>query len=443
MKIQFIYVIEEYRGGVPGDKGMPVRNSKSVNLSPIIVIGGGPSGLLAAITASKNARQVILYNKNPWPGKKIAAVPSEELYFSEKLPPTKLASGFDDKSKFVAPIFKAFGYTDLIKLGKKMKLHLEADQFGHFKANGIPGDGLIKSLLAEAEKRGVLYKKSSRVSDIYTYRKKVVGVAVNSTRVPASAVILAAGSISAPKLGSTNDGYIIAEKLGHKINTIKPALTDLITHEKHNKILKGLTFDDVVISIYIDGRQTHSEKGEIKFKADSISGSFILNHSAEIIELLPKHTVEIRLDFMPEQTRESLETWLIKQLMAKRTINIKQCLNGHFSDGIIKAIFAESGIKPDKSVIHISNLERKAMVQAVKSFRMTIKAPKPFNYSRGVLGGVSTDEIDPHTCQSKVIKSLYFAGGVMDVLGPWGGYNMQFAFSSGYVAGNAACNGLK
>lgn len=396
--------------------------------------------MLAAIAASKSTRQVILYNKNPWPGKKISAVPPEELYFSEKLPPAKLASKFNDKSKFVAPIFKAFNYTDVVKLGKKMKLKLEADKFGHFRANGIPGDGLIKSLLAEVEKKGVLYKKSSRVSGIYTYRKKVAGVIVNDSKIPASAVILASGSIAAPKLGSTTDGYTISEKLGHSVNKIKPAFTDLITNEKYSKTLKDKTIDNIMIGIYIDGKQIYSEINEIKFNADSISGAFIINHSAEIIEKLPKHTVEIRLDFMPEKARDGFDTWLHKQLIARRIINIKQFLGRYFSDDIISAIIAESRITPDKSVIHVSNLERKALIQAIKSFRMTIKAAKPFNYCRGVLGGVSIDEIDPNTCQSKIIKSLYFAGDVMDVLGPWGGYNMQFAFSSGYVAGNAASN---
>jgi len=418
--------------------------SKKLNNSlPIIVVGGGPSGMLAAITAAESSKNVIVYSKNPYPGKKISAVPSQDLFFSVKQPARKLAANFKGKSDFVAPIFKTFGYIDLIRLFKKMKFNVEPDEYGRFRANGTHGEGLIQALLDEAVKRGVVYRKSSRVSDVYLEKDEIAGVISNSSKIPASKVIIATGSFSSPKYGATKDGYIISEKLGHKVNEIKPALVDLITNGKYGKVVDGETFDDIVINIYFNNKLAYSETGEITFKLDAISGTTIINHSAEIIEKLPDTKVEIRLDFMPDQPKETMDTWLIKETIARKTVPLGAFLNRYFDENIIKLIQAESGIKLDKSVAHVTNLERKALARAIKDFRLTVKAPKPFNGTRGVIGGVSIDDIDPLTCESKKVKSLYFAGDVIDVLGPWGGYNMQFAFSSGYVAGKSAASNSK
>lgn len=413
---------------------------KSKSMLPLVIVGGGPSGLLAAIAASEKTENIILLNKNPEAGKKIASVPLDDFFFSEKLPAKKMAAGFGDKSEFVTPIFKAFGYLQLLKMFKKMDLTLEPDPLGRFKANGMAGEGLSQVLLKEAVNRGIQYRKSSRVTDIRLDSNKVCGVIANSSFIPARAVILATGSFSSPKFGSTKDGYDIAKKLGHQVTDLKPALVDLITREKYGSVLAGEVINDIKISIYYNGKQAHSEIGTIKFTPSGVSGPPLLNRSAEIIENLAENTVELRLDFMPDQPRESFEAWLIKEFMSRHQIHIEKFLSRYFEDNVIKAIALESRIKLDRSVAHITTLERKSLIHAIKDFRLAIKSHKPFNNTRGVLGGVSVDDIDPKSCESKVVKSLYFAGDVIDVLGLYGGFNMQFAFSSGYVAGKSAAS---
>jgi len=413
---------------------------KSKSMLPLVIVGGGPSGLLAAIAASDKIENIILLSKNPEAGKKIASVPLEDFFFSEKLPAKKMAAGFGDKSEFVAPIFKAFGYFELLKMFKKMDLILELDPLGRYKANGMAGEGLSQVLLKEAISRGIQYRKSSRVTDIQLDGNKVGGVVTNNSFIPAKAVILATGSFSSPKFGATKDGYAIAEKLGHRVTDLKPALVDLITMEKYGSILAGESLKDIKISIFCDGKQAHSEIGTIKFTPSGVSGPTILNRSAEIIQNLADNTFEIRLDFMPDQPRESFEAWLIKEFMSRHQIHIEKFLSRYFEENVIKAIALESRIKLDRSVAHITTLERKSLIHAIKDFRLTIKSHKPFNNTRGVLGGVCVDDIDSKTCESKIVKSLYFAGDVIDVLGLYGGYNMQFAFSSGYVAGKAAAS---
>ncbi len=405
---------------------------------PIVVVGGGPSGLLAAISAAEGSKKVILYNKNPWPGKKVSTIPAEELILSEKLSPKVLASKFGSKSKFVAPIFKSFGYGDLAKLFKKLKLTLQADNNGHFRIESINGQDLMKILVDTAIKRGVEYKKSSRVTSVYTKNGKVGGVILNGTKIQASAVIIATGSFSLPKCGSTKDGYYIAEKLGHKVNKIKPAFVDLIIREKYGKFLSGMSFENIKITVYYNCNPVIMETGTIKFTQTSVSGPFILNHSADIIENLALTPVEISIDFLADQPKEKFEAWLIHQFASQNHMQVGQFLGKYFNANVMKAIELESRINMSKSISHITNLERKALVLGIKDFRFSIKSSKPFNNARGVLGGVSTDDIYPDTGESKIVKSLYFAGDVLDVLGPYGGYNMQFAFSSGYVAGKTA-----
>jgi predicted Rossmann fold flavoprotein len=405
---------------------------------PVVIIGGGPSGLLAALASSEKSDDVVIFNKNPHPGKKISAVPLDDFFFSEKLAPRKMAEYFSPKSDFVSPIFKTFGYTDLIKLFKKIDLNLEADINGHFKANGMAGVDLCNHLLDILLKRGVTYKKSSRVTDLLIENNGITGVMVNNSPFPANTVIMATGSFSSPKYGATRDGYEISARLGHRINNLKPALVDLITYERYGKILGGLVIDDVKISIFYSNRMVGSEIGRINFTPTGISGPVIINHSAEIIDKLTEGDVEVRLDFMPEQPRETYESWLIQQIISRSHILVGQFLERYFSDNIIKAIELESRIKLDKSVSHITNLERKSLIHAIKDFRLTIKKARPFNNTRGVLGGVAIDDIDPHTMQSRKIQGLFFAGDVIDVLGPYGGFNMQFAFSTGYIAGKAA-----
>ena len=404
----------------------------------VVIVGGGPSGLTAALAAANKHSDIILFNKNPQPGKKVSAIPISELYFSEKIPPKNMAEQFGAKADFASAVFKTFNYINLIEFFKAINLDLQADANGHFKANGTTGGQLCDHLLQALLNKGVDHKKSARVTDIVTDDNQITGVIANGAVFPASKVILATGSFSSPKYGATRDGYEISQRLGHRIAELKPALVDLITSEKYGKILDGITLDDIRINIFYDGKTAHSEVGSIKFTKTGISGPFILNHSAEIIEKLQSCQVEVRLDLMPDEPRETFDSWLIKEFISRRHIMVGQFLSRYFDDNVIKAIELESRVMLNKSIAHVTNLERKSLTHAIKDFRLTIKSPMPFNSTRGVLGGVAINDIDPETMQSKKIKGLYFAGDIIDVLGPFGGYNMQFAFSSGYIAGSAA-----
>lgn len=420
---------------------------KSVNnggkISPIAVVGGGPAGVMAAIAALEESKRVIVYNKNPWPGKKIAAIPPEEFIISEKLPPNRMATQFGDKAKFVGPALKTFTYSDLMAFFKRVGFDIKADPNGHFRANGYPIGDLIDAVRAKARELGVEYMKSARITNVLVERKRVVGISVNGSDRPAAAVILATGSISSPKYGATMDGYEIARRLGHDIREIRPAMVDLIPDSKYLKILAGDKYSNIKVTIQIDGKSIYSEIGEIKFTATSITGPAVLNHSSEILEKLPNSNIELNLDLLPNLDKDQLNDRFAQALTKREIVSLGEFLASQIGEKMTRAINQFTYIDLAKPLMRISKLERKALILAIKDFHIGIKGSKPFNYTRGVKGGIDTDSIDPETGQSKIIKGLYFAGAVMDVLGPWGGFNMQFAFSSGYLAGKAAAAFVK
>lgn len=420
---------------------------KSVNsgevVSPIAVVGGGPAGIMAAIAALEESKRVHIYNKNPWPGKKIAAIPQEEFYFSEKLSPAKMAQQFGDKAKFVGPILRAFSYTDLQKFFKQIGFDIKPDPNGHFRANGYPIADLINAVRQKARELGVGYMKSARITDILIEKKRVTGIVVNGVTQPAGVVILATGSISSPKYGATMDGYEIAKRLGHEISEIRPAMVDLIPDKKYIKTLAGERLSDIKVTIQIDGKSIYSDISDIKFTPNSVSGAVILNHSSEILEKLPTSRVDLNLDLLPNMKKEQLDNRFAQAISNREISSLGEFLTQQIGEKMTQAINQFTHINLEKPLMRISNLERKALILALKDFHLGIIGSKPFNYTRGVKGGINTDSIDPETGQSKIIKGLYFAGAVMDILGPWGGYNMQFAFSSGYVAGKAAAASVK
>ncbi len=393
--------------------------------------------MIAAATAAETA-QVTLFNKNPWPGKKVAAIPPDEFIFTEKLPPSRMAAKFGDKSLFVEPFLREFTYADLVKFLKKIGFSLKADEYGRFHSNGYKPNAIINAISEQAAKSGAKIIRSARVTDLVIENDSVKGVVVNNSVHPASAVILATGSFSSPKFGSTQDGYEIARKAGHLVNDIRPAMVDLVIKEKAFRPMAGELLSEVSLTIYAGEEPIFSGRGSIKFTNYGVSGPIILDKSAEIIEHLGKNKVELALDFVPELNKEQIDSKLVEAQLSNARLKVSECLSEYINQKTAAAIGKLSNIDVEKSMLRLTNLERKALIVVMKDFRLTVAGSRPFNYTRGVKGGVAVEGINPTSGESKLVKNLFFAGAVMDVLGPWGGFNMQFAFSSGYVAGKAA-----
>lgn len=418
------------------------KSKKTEKKHPIVIIGGGPSGIAAAHSAVHLYNNVLLFEKNPTPGKKLTALPSNQIYITEELTLDKTARAFGPKEEFVKTALKTFGWKDLDKFLTSLGVKITTNGSSHL---AVPFDSIpdfIARLKQAVESEGVVIRKSSKVSDIIIAKDRVTGVVVNAVEYPASAVIVASGSFSAPISGSTRDGYEFASQAGHTVVPLKPALVGLETVEKYGKMLYDAEFIDCKVEVLLNDVLQFSDHGNFKFTAAGLEGDLIFTHSAEIIDLLPKGKVTLHIDMIPDIAKKDLENWFNQEMAASHKAPVGVILEKYIPQKLRAVMGKIMRIHSDKPAANLSTLERKSLLLWIKDFHVTIKRPRPFNETRGVLGGVATEEIEAETMRSKKIRNLYFAGEVMDILGPWGGYNIQMAFSTGYLAGLSAAKTL-
>ena len=421
---------------------MPVESkSKRVRKKlPIVVIGGGPAGMTAAQIAARKYKNVVLYDKNPVPGKKLSSIESDSILIGEKQSPETTAEAFGAKGKFVIPALRAFGWKEIAEhLGEiKFPVELNGEDQLTVPPESVP---LVSTRLREgAEAAGVVVKKSSRVTDIEISGDVVKGVVINGVTHPALAVIVACGSYSSPNRGSTRDGYEIARKAGHKIVTIRPAMVGFETVERYGKILADVKARDCRIDVYLDEKLQFTDRGALTFTKYGLEGDMILNHSARIIDLFEKGQVKVNVDLMPDMSKARIEKILGQESASSSRTTVWEILTRYIPDRLLDGMHKMIRIHCRRPAVRLSNLERKTLAIWLKEFTFTIKRCRPFNETRGVLGGVSLDDIDPETMRSNKVKNLYFAGDVLDLLGPWGGYNIEMAFATGHLAGLSAAN---
>jgi predicted Rossmann fold flavoprotein len=417
------------------------------NKRPIIVVGGGPSGMMAAQTAAKYYNNVILFDKNPEPGKKLLSIPPQRIYISEDLPYDKVAKAFGPKENFIKPALKIFGWKELSAHLAAMNIKITPNGTSHLAVPPEIAGEVPYHLKDAAETAGVSVRKSSKVSELIFSGNRVTGVMVNSVEYPAACVIIACGSAASPSRGATQDGYEFARKAGHTIVPIKPAHVGLETVEKYGKMLAESEFIDCRIDIYKNSKLQFSDRGNFGFASYGLDGEMILTHSAAIIEMLNwsgsnRNKVEIHIDMIPDVSKKEVSGWLAQQIEASPKITVGALFERYIPLKLRGAMPKIMRIHSDKPVANLSILERKSLLLWVKDFHVSIKRPRPFNETMGVLGGVSTEEIDPDTMRSKKIDNVYFAGEVMDLLGPWGGFNLQMAFSTGHLAGFSAAKAI-
>ena len=414
---------------------------------PIIVVGGGPAGMTAAQAAIKYYNNVILFDKNPEAGKKLQSILSDCAFVSEELPYDKIARAFGDHEDFVKPALKAFGWKQLSSHLASMGIKLTSNGTSHLIISPGTSGEVAQRLKQAAETAGVIIRKSSKVSDILFSGDVATGVVVNSVEYSASSVIIACGSAASPARGATINGYEFARKAGHSINRIRPALVGLETEEKYGKLLDGAEFRDCRMEVTKDEQLIFSDRGGIQFTSYGVGGDLILTHSARIIELLgdnksTRHAVRIHVDMIPNIKKKELETWVAQEISSSPKITVGELFEKNIPEKLRNVMSRVTRIHSEKPIANLSSLERKMLLLWVKDFHLTIKRPRPFNETMGVLGGVPPAEVDSGTMRSLKKNNLYFAGDVMDLPGPWGGYNLQLAFSTGNLAGMSAAKSL-
>lgn len=410
----------------------------------IIVVGGGPAGMMAAITAAENGNDVTIIEKMPSFGRKLLITGKGRCNITSSLYMSEFIKNTPGNGRFLYSAFQNYTNKDIIEFLKRQGLEVKEERGNRIFPVTDKSIDVLNCFKKRIDELKIKYKLDTRVEKILIKSNEVLGVRTNKEIIQTDKIILATGGKSYPLTGSTGDGYKIAKDLGHVITIIKPSLVPLEVYEKEEcKKLQGLSLRNVGIKIIDSERKKliYEDFGEMVFTHFGISGPIILSSSAHLARykdidyLLKKRYVNLSIDLKPALTEEQLDDRILRDFKEFKNKQFKHSLDKLLPQKLIPLIIELSGIDENKRVNEITKTERKRLVQLLKCFTITIKAFRPVEEAIITSGGINVREINPKTMESKIIKGLYFAGEIIDVDAYTGGFNLQIAYSTGYTAG--------
>ena len=410
----------------------------------IIVVGGGPAGMIAAITAAENGNDVTIIEKMPSFGRKLLITGKGRCNITSSLYMSEFIKNTPGNGRFLYSAFQNYTNKDIIEFLKRQGLEVKEERGNRIFPVTDKSIDVLNCFKKRIDELKIKCKLDTRVEKILIKNNEVLGVRTNKEIIQTDKIILATGGKSYPLTGSTGDGYKIAKDVGHIITPIKPSLVPLEVYEKEEcKKLQGLSLRNVGIKIIDSERKKliYEDFGEMVFTHFGISGPIILRGSAHLARykdidyLLKKRYVNLSIDLKPALTEEQLDDRILRDFKEFKNKQFKHSLDKLLPQKLIPLIIELSGIDENKRVNEITKTERKRLVQLLKCFTITIKAFRPVEEAIITSGGINIREINPKTMESKIIKGLYFAGEIIDVDAYTGGFNLQIAYSTGYTAG--------
>lgn len=411
-------------------------------MSNVIVVGGGAAGMMAAVFAARNGQNVQLLEKNEKLGKKLFitgkgrcnitnAADIEDLFTAVISNPKFLYSGFYSfTNQQVIDFFEELGVKTKIERGERV-----------FPVSDHSSD-VIAAFSRELKLLGVSVSLHTEVRELLCEQDKVCGVLLtNGKKMKADAVIVATGGISYPSTGSTGDGYRFAKETGHRVTELLPSLVPMEVRQWYAKELQGLSLRNIEICITDGKKKLYEEFGEMLFTHYGVTGPVILSASSVVGKTLRKKELTLHIDLKPALSEEQLDKRILREFDANHNKQYKNSIDSLFPAKLKPVMIELSEIEPEKKVNEITKEERQRLVHLIKDFTMTLTGLRSYNEAIITKGGVSVKEIDPGTMESKKMKGLYFVGEVLDLDAVTGGYNLQIAWSTGYLAGiNAGCD---
>lgn len=399
----------------------------------VIVIGGGPAGMLAAISAKDNGNEVILLEKMDRLGKKLAITGKGRCNITSSLPSmNQFIENIPGNGRFLYSAFQNFSNKDILKL---IDIPTKNERGNRVFPVSDRATDVVEAL--KRKLTGVKVITNTKVKKILVKDSKVVGVETEKEKINCDAVILATGGMSYPVTGSTGDGYYMAEELGHKITELKPSLVAMTSKEETLEIcqeLQGLTLKNVAIEVFENNKKVYDDFGEMLFTHFGVSGPIILSASAHLVRTKMRNT-KVVIDLKPALSEEKLNERILRDFDKYKNKALKNSLNELLPQTMIPVIIKISQISPDKKVNEITKQERYRIIDSIKHLTIFIEGYRPIKEAIVTAGGISIKDINPKTMESKIIKRLYFAGEVIDVDAYTGGFNLQIAYSTGYTAG--------
>ena len=418
----------------------------------IAVIGGGPAGMMAAISASQNQNEVYLLEKNSKLGKKLLITGKGRCNITSSLDISEFIANIPGNGSFLYSAFNNYTNQDIIEFLKRNGVSVKEERGNRIFPTSDKSIDVLNAFTKELNKKQVKIKFDTKVTGIETENNKVKAVIYmdknnESKKLLVDKVILATGGKTYSATGSTGDGYEIAKKLGHTVTSIKPSLVPLTaTGESLNicKELQGLSLKNVSIKLVNaeNKKSIYEDFGEMLFTHFGVSGPIILSSSAHLLRyknvdnLLAQNKIQLQIDLKPALSLERLDLRLQRDFAQEKNKEFKNSLNNLLPQKLIAIIVKLSEIKPNKQVNEITKEERLKLANLLKELKISISGFRPLDEGIVTSGGINIKEINPKTMESKIIEGLYFAGEIIDVDAYTGGFNLQIAYSTGYTAGN-------
>ncbi len=403
----------------------------------IVVIGGGAAGLMAAGVAGQNGNKVTVLEKNARPARKVMITGKGRCNVTNDTDVSGLIRSVNKNGKFLYSAFSEFSALDTKDFFEGRGVPLKTERGNRVFPVSDKSVDIVDALVSFARENAEIVTASA--AEILVTDGRVCGVKTEENeKIECDGVILATGGLSYPVTGSTGDGYKMAKKLGHTVSSLRPSLVGVECHEGFCTRLQGLSLKNVSVKIWCDGEKKpiFSDFGELLFTHYGVSGPVILSASAKMRDL-PDKKYKISIDLKPALSFDELDNRVLRDFSQNSNKDFQNSLDLLLPRKLVPVIVSLSGITPNVKVNQISKEQRTALVSLLKNLTLTAVQLRPFSEAVITAGGISLKEVDPKTMQSKLIDGLYFAGEILDLDACTGGFNLQIAFSTGYVAGNS------
>ena len=428
----------------------------------VVIIGGGPAGMMSAITAAERGNNVILFEKMKTLGRKLLITGKGRCNITSSIDIKDFIQNVPGNGKFLYSSFQNYTNRDIIDFLNKQGVKVKEERGNRMFPVSGKSKSVLDAFINKLNELKVDIRVNSRVTKIEVQDGKVVGIRYNNNILEkADKIIIATGGLSYPATGSTGDGYKIVQELGHNITKIKPSLVPIIVADKNIetqesikkskyrdsinlcKELQGLTLKNVSIKIINNDNKKiiYEDFGEMIFTHFGVSGPIILSGSAHLLryknveELFNKGSIKLIIDLKPALTYEKLDSRVLRDFNAEKNKLFRNALDNLLPKKLIEPVIELSGINENKRVNEITKEERKEIIKILKEFTITLKAFRSIDDAIITAGGVDIKQINPKTMESKLVKGLFFAGEIIDVDAYTGGFNLQIAYSTGYTAG--------
>ncbi|MDD6182229.1 MAG: NAD(P)/FAD-dependent oxidoreductase [Lachnospiraceae bacterium] len=407
-------------------------------MSNVIVIGGGAAGMFAALGAAEAGHRVTILEQNEKLGKKIYITGKGRCNLTNACDTEEIFAHVPRNAKFLYSAIYTYDNFRVMEFFEANGMPIKTERGNRVFPVSDHSSDVISTLQKALEKAGLEVLLHTKVTEILSKDGKITGVRLkNGEKRTADAIILATGGKSYSSTGSTGDGFVFAEQLGHKIEEPVPSLVPMTVLEDYCMQMQGLSLRNVQATIREGGKVFFEEFGEMLFTHFGVSGPLMLSASSVVNDRLRKKNLSLTIDLKPALSEEQLDARILRDFEENKNRQFKNSVKGLLPAKMIPVVISLSGIDPEKKINGITKQERKKLVECIKAFPLTLTGLRGFNEAIITRGGVSVKQVDPSTMESKLVKGLYFAGEILDVDAYTGGFNLQIAWSTGYLAGSS------